>query len=378
MSNLSWGSLIQPQPMFDILEIANLQEKKGNYVARMEIGDTPGFKNVEMDRLLQKYSSSDHRYSPSRGEPALIDAIFNKEWPSFCRSEYGVTIAPANFLIMASLASTTRPGDLVLIPDPGFPTYRLVCNFLKLKVKTYSSLPNEIRDQFESLKLLENEKPKVIIINNPSNPTGLAQNGDNFSRLISKLRVFDTKVIIDETYINLVYTDVNPQIPSLDAIRIRTFSKEYCAPGLRIGYSIANVQLSQKISDFISLTISCAPRFIQLAAAEYLNSTSCLDFNLKLKSEIEKRFNLLKQYLPKNSFLVQPNSGFYALIKTGNSEKAFEFFLDRNVATCPGSRFGLKSNESLRISIAGSARYLEKDFELLSSAYKDWLKKIKI
>lgn len=370
--NSSWAELINPQPMFDILAKANAKERSGNYVARMEIGDTPGFRNIEIEELLKKYSSTPHRYSPSRGEQALIDVLFKKEWPDMDSSHYGICIGPANFLIMAALASVTSPGDLVLIPDPGFPTYELACKFLKLKIKRYNALPINGELKLETSNLVLGEKPKVIIINNPSNPIGVAYDGQQISSLLKPIIHSDVKVIIDETYVNLVYDNVNPYIPEIEAIRLRTFSKEHCAPGLRLGYCLASNSISQKISDFISLTISCTPRFIQLAVAEYLESSDSVDFNIQIKNEMTKRFKALKEIMPANSLLTDPNAGFYALVKTGKAEKAFDFFLEKNVATCPGTRFGNSTNEALRISIAGNTANIEKDLTLLKNAFTAW------
>jgi len=370
--NNDWASLINPQPMFDILSKANAKEMTGNYVARMEIGDTPGFRNVKIEELLKKYSNTPHRYSPSRGEQILIDVLFKKEWPDMDSRYHGISIAPANFLIMASLASVTSPGDIVLIPDPGFPTYELVCKFLKLKVRRYNALPINGELKIDSSSFSLEDKAKVIIINNPSNPIGVAYDGKHISSFLKSIVNSDIQIIIDETYVNLVYSDINSYIPDIDAIRIRTFSKEYCAPGLRIGYSLANNNISQKISDFISLTISCAPKFIQLAVAEYLESSESSDFNIKIKNEMTRRFKLLKEYMPANSLLTDPNAGFYALIKTGNAEKAFDFFLEKNVSTCPGTRFGDSTNGALRISIAGDSNNIEKDFKLLKNAFVAW------
>lgn len=369
-----WAAQINPQPMFDILAKANAKEMSGHYVARMEIGDTPGFRNVEIEELLKKYSSTPHRYSPSRGEQVLIDVLFKKEWPNMDSRHNGISIAPANFLIMASLASITSPGDVVLIPDPGFPTYELVCKFLKLKIKRYNALPTNGELEISNSNFLLEDKPKVIIINNPSNPIGLAYDGKHISSFLHSIVNSEVKVIIDETYVNLVYDDVDAYIPDIDAIRIRTFSKEYCAPGLRIGYCLASNAISQKISDFISLTISCSPKFIQLAVAEYLESSESRNFNADLKKEMIRRFKLLKEIMPTNALLTDPNAGFYALIKTGNAERAFDFFLEKNVSTCPGTRFGNSTNEALRISIAGSSNNIEKDFMLLKNAFMAWQK----
>jgi hypothetical protein len=72
--NKKWSDMINAQPMFDVLAEANKREREGNYLARMEIGDTPGFKNSSVNRILAKSSEVPHRYSPSKGEPFLIDA----------------------------------------------------------------------------------------------------------------------------------------------------------------------------------------------------------------------------------------------------------------------------------------------------------------
>lgn len=375
-SNKKWADMINAQPMFDVLAEANKKEKEGNYLARMEIGDTPGFKNSSMNRILAKTSEEPHRYSPSKGEPFLIDILFAKQWTQFSKDDYDISIAPANFLIMAALAAVTSPGDTVLIPDPGFPTYKLACDFLGLKTLTYSLYPNNSYT-FPSLNFSElsgNPSPKAIIINNPSNPLGIAYDGKQVSDAIKSLVQAGVEVVIDETYINLVYDSTNPFIPIDDAIRIRTFSKEYCAPGLRIGYALANHEYTNTISNFISLTISCVPKFIQIAVAEYFSSDESSIFLKSIIQEMRQRHDLLFNTLPNNAMLTKPNSAFYAMIETGDAEKSFEFFMERNVATCPGAKFGAAAKSALRISIAGKSENLSKDFNMLLGAYNEWLR----
>jgi aspartate/methionine/tyrosine aminotransferase len=363
--------------MFDVLTLANKREQLGHYVARMEIGDTPGFQNNAINKLLLKYSQEPHRYSPSKGEPFLIDILFETQWKQFAKTNYDISIAPANFLIMAALAAVTSPGDTVLIPDPGFPTYKLACDFLGLKTLSYSLYPKN-SNVFPTINYLDSDienQPKVIIVNNPSNPLGIAYNGEQILSAIKSLIDNDVQMIIDETYINLVYDSTVALIPNIDAIRIRTFSKEHCSPGLRVGYVLANQKYSKTIADFISLTISCAPKFIQMAIADYLSSNESSVFRESVIMEMKRRHGLLLSLLPDDAVLVKPNSAFYAMIETGNSEKSFNFFLERNVATCPGSKFGPAANTALRISIAGSSDNLIRDFEILNNAYYEWRNK---
>jgi aspartate/methionine/tyrosine aminotransferase len=371
--NKKWSELINAQPMFDVLTLANKRQQQGNYVARMEIGDTPGFQNKIVNKLLLKSSQEPHRYSPSKGEPVLIDVLFETQWKQFSNVDYDITVAPANFLIMAALAALTAPGDTVLIPDPGFPTYKLTCDFLGLKTVSYSLYPNN--NAFPTLNYISkdiNDPPKVIIINNPSNPLGIAYNGTQVLSAIKSLIDNNVKIIIDETYINLVYDSTMALIPNIDAIRIRTFSKEHCAPGLRVGYVLANQDYSKTIADFISLTISCAPRFIQIAIAEYLSMDESTIFRESVIAEMKRRHDLLLNLMPDGAMLVKPNSAFYAMIETGNGKDSFSFFLEKNVATCPGSKFGPAASTALRISIAGHYDKLNRDFEMLHNAYTEW------
>lgn len=376
-SNRKWADLINAQPMFDVLTLANKREQLGHYVARMEIGDTPGFQNNAINKLLLKYSQEPHRYSPSKGEPFLIDVLFETQWKQFAKTSYDISIAPANFLIMAALAAVTSPGDTVLIPDPGFPTYKLACDFLGLKTLSYS-LYQKNTNVFPTINYLDSDiknQPKVIIVNNPSNPLGIAYGGEQILSAIKSLIDNGVQMIIDETYINLVYDSTVALIPNVDAIRIRTFSKEHCSPGLRVGYVLANQKYSETIADFISLTISCAPKFIQMAIADYLSSHESIVFRESITIEMKRRYELLLRLLPDDAVLIKPNSTFYAMIETGNSEESFNFFLERNVATCPGSKFGPAANTALRISIAGNSDNLIRDFEILHNTYHEWRNK---
>ena len=173
----SWRERINPQPMFDVLTMARQRESLGHYVARMEIGDTPGFRNDFIHDLVTKYSSSPYRYSPSRGEDVLISKVLETQWPNY--SNENVVIGPANFLITAALASVTSPGDYVMLPDPGFATYKLSADFLGLRILYYPvyqagnpSFPN-LTDFVAASGVL----PRVLIINNPSNPLGVAFEG---------------------------------------------------------------------------------------------------------------------------------------------------------------------------------------------------------
>lgn len=371
MSDYTWANRINAQPMFDVLELANAQASRGNYVARMEIGDTPGFQNESIHELLKDAAQEPHRYSPSSGEPQLIEQVFASQWKNYSQLKYDVCIAPANFLITAALLASTSPGDLILLPNPGFPTYKLACDFLGLRISYYDLYPSS-NNKFPDLQkhfTNKGDNPKVIIVNNPSNPLGIAYSGHDVS---SALHQYPLQVIIDETYTNLVYDQVKPEIESEEAIRIRSFSKEHCAPGIRIGYVLAPKSKAKTIADFISLTISCSPKFIQLAVANYLASEDCAVFTEKIRQEMTRRIDFILENIPPEMIVSKPNSAFYAIIQTGGKENCFEFLMSRNVSTCPGSKFGTATKGTVRISLAGAEKNFEKDISMLSNALLEW------
>lgn len=370
----SWSNFIRPQPMFDVLAKANEQQNAGNYVARMEIGDTTGFRNDLIHFLVSEEAKKEFRYAPSPGNKLLIRAVKETQWATFDSQIYEVSIAPANFLITAALSAITKPGDLVLLPNPGFPTYKLSCDFLHLRIAYYDV--DEVGGPSISQEFLTSffpEVPAAVIVNNPSNPLGIGFPQKIFDAFLDNLEQLNVEIIYDETYVNLVYDNTNVECFRDGGIRIRTFSKEHCAPGLRIGYSLAKSEYATVINDFISLTISCSPEFIQLAVAKYLNSPESKGFINSIKSEMGKRFDFLRDSLPEKALISKPNAAFYAFLEVGDGDRAFESLIIQNVATCPGSKFGSNGKSKIRVSLAGSSATFEHDVEMLKAGLRNFL-----
>jgi aspartate aminotransferase len=371
----TWAERINPQPMFDVLSMARERERIGNYVARMEIGDTPGFRNDFIHELVTKHSSAPYRYSPSRGEGILIDKVIETQWPN--SGSENVVIGPANFLITAALASKTSPGDCVLLPDPGFASYKLASDFLGLRIvyyPVYKDGKSIFPDLGEFVQRLQ-QRPTAVIINNPSNPLGVAVKDDLIRASVENLPELGTHIIFDETYVNLVYDETPTFIGGLPAIHLRSFSKEHCAPGLRIGYAMADKEAALSMADLISLSISCVPQFIQYAVADYLGSPESIVFTEELRTEMGRRLKYAADAIPNGLLKTQPNAAFYSLIDAGErgGDAAFAYLLAENVSTCPGSKFGENSVNSVRVSLAGPSESFKRDIEMLSSALSGWV-----
>ena len=365
-----WQNRINPQPMFDILTKARERELAGNYVARFEIGDTTGFSNLKLHKSVEKYSLSNFNYSPPAGEEKLIEVLYRTQWPEYSENKFKINVAPANFLILCSLAATTSPGDTIFIPNPYFPTYKLAAEFLGLNIVYYEV-------SLDGLPVLDNSKieliqsnPALLIICNPSNPLGTAVDGKIFVDFIQEIRKrFPAiQVLLDETYVNLVYdSKINAVVSDEKAIRIRSLSKEHCAPGLRIGYVLSTSEIAETITNMISLTVSCSPSFIQLAVSEYLNSADAELFVLNLKKEMSQRILACSEIFSSEIMPNIPNSTFYTLVKIKDSE-TFEKLIRNNVSVCPGYKFGSTLKGYARISLAGQKENLLNDLTSLHAA----------
>jgi aspartate/methionine/tyrosine aminotransferase len=114
---------------------------------------------------------------------------------------------------------------------------------------------------------------------------------------------------------------------------------------------------------------------LQLAIAEYLNSDAYPDFQKKVREVMKARFEYLLTLIEEDNFLFTPNSAFYALLKTGDDLAAFEFFMQNNVSTCPGSKFGKNAAGALRISLAGKSENFQTDLLKLKTVHEAWGKK---
>ena len=173
---------------------------------------------------------------------------------------------------------------------------------------------------------------------------------------------------------NLVYDDTKVIENSLPATRLRSFSKEHCAPGIRMGYAVSDVAAASTMGDLMSLSISCVPQFLQFAVAEYLGTNNSKLFTSDLRTTMRNRLSSFTKRVPEGSMHTKPNSAFYALLDTGErgGDEAFIFLLERNVATCPGSKFGANSINSVRVSLAGNSETFERDLEMLTQGLAEW------
>lgn len=358
---------VQPQPMFRVLAEAQHIESLGQPVIHLEIGDTSSLMDPELQRLVRENRSltASFGYSPSAGEPALRD-ILARQYAEECGFPFrreNVVITPANAAISQLLALLCDEGDSVLLPDPAFSTYQLAIRFNDL-TPVFFALREEtgFAPDLAEIKARMDADPKirVLIIDNPSNPLGIAHSSDIMEGLAALCAARGVALILDQTYKNLVYGER----PRRTKHRPTTFyvyslSKDAAAPALRVGCVVGEATIVGKVADYNSLFYSCLPKPLQLTAARYLVDGYARQAG-RINAIIEGRIEAVTAILRPSPWLsfVRPNAAIYIYLnisRTGLDSESFtkRFLHERAVCVCPGTGFGPSGRFYVRICLSG-------------------------
>ena len=364
---------IKPQPMFEVLQKAKNLENTGKDIIHLEIGDSSSFENTQLHNLVKKNLAVEGslQYSPSGGESRLKEA-FIYHYSLLCNYEFSkeeVVVTPANAAISQLFTILADENDSVLLPDPGFPTYVLSAESSSLK-PIYYSLLEKSNFQFSSNEIIsiitKTPRIKIIVLNNPSNPLGVHQHTNDLNEVVEFCAQKKIAVIWDDTYRNLIYDDnVKRNVKHRSNLfYIYSLSKDTAAPALRIGCVIGDKHVIKKIADHNSLFYSCLPKFIQLAAADYLFEDH-RPFRIALRDSMMQRIASICEILkesPEISY-VRPNAAIYFFLNISKSNLDGDSFANQllskyGVCVCPGSGFGPSGKDYVRICISGDEKAL--------------------
>lgn len=374
--------VFRPQPMFEILSAAQELEQNGQSVIHLEIGDTKGFVNPHIVRELRAVTENPQLgYVASGGTPALRQA-FARQYSAekgVAFTERNVVVAPANALISQYLGVTCDPGDAVLIPDPGFPTYFLGAEFNGLRVITYPLDPadgwNPDPDGIEEL-VRQNPGIRCILVNSPSNPLGTVMSPDRLEALLDLADRHGLHCLFDETYKNLVFDGDTPAPRHRPGVTyLYSLSKDAAAPGLRVGCAVSeDTELIGKLVDYSSLFFSCGPGLMQEAALAYVSRDDSTEFARGIREEIATRVETADKILAETEGLsyVRPSAAFYLFLdisSTGLTSRDFAYRLlrEQQVCVCPGDSFGQQGAGCVRVTLAGDPAELEEGLRRLAA-----------
>ena len=362
-------SRLGTETAFEVLAKAKALEAQGRDIVHLEIGepdfDTPV--NI-VDAAVVALRSGYTHYGPSAGLPDLRKAIADEVGRTRHTSvtpEEVVVVPGGKPVIFFTLMALVEEGDEVIYPNPGFPIYESMIEFLGAR-----AVPIQLREDMEfrldttELKALINPRTKLNILNSPQNPTGGVMTQKDVEEVAAIVAKHDCMVLSDEIYSRLIFDGDHHSIFSYDELRDRVilldgFSKTYAMTGWRMGYGVMRADLAQQIARLMTNSNSCTASFTQVAGIEALRGTQ-ISVEL-MNSEFRKRrdyfaerINRIKGFrclTPKGAFYMFPN-----ITGTGWKSKALADALleDAGVAVLSGTAFGAYGEGYLRFSIANS------------------------
>jgi aspartate/methionine/tyrosine aminotransferase len=316
-------------------------------------------------------------YSPGVGLPELRKAIAaHYEVDS---EEVFVTCGAVGALF-ALIMAWVDPQETVLIPDPGYPTYRNVVLFAGAQPLPYPlDKNNRFRlDANTLLPYLERPKVKAIIINNPSNPTGGCITGDALRQIADACRERNILLIADEVYLDLYF---DKRIPSLREVSsygvvVSSISKGWGAPGLRVGWAVGAPKWLEPAKVAHSYAVTCVTTPAQYAAVALLEASQ--EVLADARRILNSRWQALRQALQHHLDMEAspPDGTFYHWMPLPEKAQAdpMAFCLrlrdEAKVTIVPGLAFGEQGRPYIRISFAAAPELLEEGLRRLAPYWK--------
>jgi len=369
---------------FEVLAKAKALEKQGRQIIHLEIGepdfDTP--KNIR-DAATRAMNSGYTHYVPAAGIPELRETIaghISKTRYVDVDPEEVVVTPGAKPIIFFSMLACVEVGDEVMYPNPGFPIYESMINFVGAKpvpmpLKEENGFALDTEDTVEKIS----DKTKMIILNFPENPTGGVLTEENLTSIADKVRDRDNLLVVsDEVYSRMIYEGKHRSIASLPGMKERTviidgFSKTYAMTGWRLGYGVMRKDLAEKIAKLMINSNSCTCAFSQMAGIEALRGPQ--DEPKRMIEEFRQRREVIVSGLNKIDGISckKPQATFYVFpnVKGLNfdNRKLPDFLLNNaGVAALSGTAFGAYGEGYLRFSFANSIPNIEKALTQMEEA----------
>src|SRR5215211_3060222 len=371
---------------FEVLVKAKALEAKGRDIIHLEIGepdfDTPGnIIDAGCDALRKGFT----HYGPSAGLMELREVIarYVSETRRVNVTPEEVVVVPGGKpIIFFSILALAEDGDEVIYPNPGFPIYESMIDYVGAK-----AVPIRLREELDfrldvdELAGLINDRTKLIILNSPQNPTGGVLTKDDIAAIARTIGDRNIMVLSDEIYSQLIFEGEDHSIMSIDGMKERTilldgFSKTYAMTGWRMGCGVMRADLATHISRLMTNSNSCTATFTQIAGIEALRGSQDVVDDMRAKFK-ERRdvmvagLNKIKGFscrVPHGAFYVFPN-----ITNTGwPSKKLADALLDdAGVAALSGTAFGNFGEGYLRFSVANSIEKIEEALDRIDT----WTKK---
>jgi aspartate aminotransferase len=383
---------LRAEGAYAILARAQALEAQGRDIIHLEIGQ-PDFETYSHVALagVRAIVSGKTRYNPPSGVPALREALAEDAGRrrGMCFTPEQVVVAPGTKpLLFLPLLALLEPGDEVIYPDPGFPSYEAAIGLAGGSPVPVPLVEEQGYDlDLPALQAAISPRTRLIILNSPGNPTGGVHPPETLERIAELALRHDLWVLSDEIYARLVYSDngeargakgLAPSIAALPGMAERTiiadgFSKTYAMTGWRLGFGLMPASLADKMDLLLTHSVGCTATFTQFAGLEaVLGPQDEVD---RVVAEFRRRRDLIVDGLnaipgvrcpvPSGAFYAFPN---IAAFGRPSAELADHLLEQAGVALLPGTAFGRNGQGYLRLTYANSVDNIQRALERMAAA----------
>jgi aspartate aminotransferase len=357
---------VAAMPRSGIRELMDLAWELGD-VVHLEVGEP----NFDTPRHICEAAAAAAlggatRYTPNAGVAPLREALAVKV------SERNRIVADASRIVVgngaveaiyASLATVLAPGDEILLPDPGWPNFRMMATLLGARPIFYRLRPEDgFRPDADEVRSLVTQRTRALLVNSPSNPLGVVLNAGDLVPLLDVAAERDLWVLSDECYDELTFDDplVSPAALGHEAsvITAYSFSKTYAMTGWRVGYAVVPPELAGHLAKVQEPVISCVNAVAQHAAlAAVTGPQQCV---AEMRNAYRARRDAAVAAATEGSLgFVRPGGAFYLWLDVRDAgatsrELALDVLRHRRVALAPGTAFGAEGEGWMRVSLANT------------------------
>jgi aspartate/methionine/tyrosine aminotransferase len=377
---------LRAEGAYAVFARAQALEAKGREIIHLEIGQ-PDFETYPHIILagIRAIASGQTRYNPPSGMAALRRALAEDagQRRGMHFSPEQVVIAPGTKpLLLLPMMALLEPGDEVIYPDPGFPSYPAAIGLVGAVPMPVPLAEERGYDlDLEAFDAALSPRTRMVLLNSPSNPTGGIHAPQTLAHVAEAAHRHDLWVLSDEIYLRLVYDAHDRETASiacLPGMAQRTiiadgFSKTYAMTGWRLGFGIMPEPLAAKLDLLLTHSVGCTATFTQFAGLEAVLGPQ--DQVEAVVAEFRRRRDLIVSGLnglpgircpmPHGAFYAFPNVGAYG----NSSEEVADFLLEEaGVAVLPGTAFGRNGEGYLRLSYANSVENINAALERIANA----------
>ena len=372
---------------FEVLQRARALEAQGKKIIHLEIGqpDFPTPRHV-IEAGQKALDDGWTGYGPTPGFPDFRDAI-----AEYISTSRGISVTGKNVMVVPggkpimffTMMAVLEPGDEVVYPNPSFPIYESMINFLGATPVPVPLVESRgFSFDLDTFQQKLSPKTKMVVLNSPANPTGGMIPRDDLEKIAGMLRDRDVLVLSDEIYSRICY-GVEPssitQFPGMleKTVILDGFSKTYSMTGWRLGYGVMPLWLADAVDKLMVNSNSCTASFTQRAGLAALKGPQ--DDVDRMVTEFRRRRDVIVKGLngipgfrcvvPDGAFYVFPNvSG------TGMPSKELADMLlnDAGVACLSGTAFGSYGDGYLRFSYAASLENIQDALDRIRKVSERW------